>query len=81
MVWATANCNYQVERIRRVGSALLEIIDNVANETIRVRAEHYFARILDILARLDSKSSDVLTELKELSQTRLGSRPIGQSSS
>ncbi|PVH82995.1 hypothetical protein DL98DRAFT_128114 [Cadophora sp. DSE1049] len=65
-----------VQRIRRVGSVLLEILDNVANETIRVRAEHYFARILDILARLDSKSSTVLAELKGLSQTKLDSRAL-----
>ena len=46
-----------------------------------LRAEHYFTRLLDLLARLDSKSSDVLAELKELSQTRLGSRALGQTSS
>jgi hypothetical protein len=59
-----------VERIRWVGSVLLEIIDNVSHETIIVRAEHYFIKLLDLLARLDSKSSDVLAELKEQSQAR-----------
>lgn len=63
-----------MERIRRVGSIILEILDNAINERIRIRAEHYFTRLLDILARLDSKSSDVLVELRESSQARIGIR-------
>ncbi|KAH8653747.1 hypothetical protein BX600DRAFT_501295 [Xylariales sp. PMI_506] len=69
-----------VERIRWVGSILLEVIDNAPNETIRGRAERYFQRLLDVLAKLNSKSSDVLAELKELSQTRSASNIPGRSS-
>ncbi|KPI44389.1 uncharacterized protein AB675_8591 [Cyphellophora attinorum] len=49
-----------VERIRRVGSLLLELAQNVENEVIRDRARSQFEQLLDFLARLDSKASDDL---------------------
>ncbi|KAJ3467722.1 hypothetical protein MRS44_005286 [Fusarium solani] len=49
-----------VERFRRVGSALLEVIQNVDNETIRTRSRSYLTQLLDTLSRLDSKASDEL---------------------
>ncbi|KAK3935846.1 hypothetical protein QBC46DRAFT_396517, partial [Diplogelasinospora grovesii] len=49
-----------VERIRRVGTILLEMIQNVDNEAIKERARSYFARLLDTLTRLDSKVSEEL---------------------
>ncbi|KAI8682483.1 Zn(2)-C6 fungal-type domain-containing protein [Fusarium sp. Ph1] len=49
-----------VERFRRVGSALLEVIQNVDNETIRTRSRSYLTQLLDTLSRLDSKASDKL---------------------
>ncbi|KAI0103914.1 hypothetical protein GGR51DRAFT_522888 [Nemania sp. FL0031] len=48
----------QVERIRLVGVVLLEIIENADNEAIKERAESYFARLLDTLARLNSKMTE-----------------------
>ncbi|KAH9206674.1 hypothetical protein DL95DRAFT_347294 [Leptodontidium sp. 2 PMI_412] len=76
----TASILAGVQRIRRVGSVLLQILDNVTDEIIVMRAEHYFARILDILAKLDSKSSAVLAELKELNPARFeSSRALGES--
>ncbi|KAJ3533347.1 hypothetical protein NM208_g8027 [Fusarium decemcellulare] len=51
---------FQVERFRRVGSALLEIIQNINNETIKMRSRSYLTQLLDTLSRLDSKASDEL---------------------
>ncbi|KAM0421033.1 hypothetical protein ACHAPT_011104 [Fusarium lateritium] len=50
----------RVERFRRVGGALLEVIQNVDNETIRTRSRSYLTQLLDTLSRLDSKASDEL---------------------
>jgi hypothetical protein len=53
--------SYQVERIRHVGTILLEMIQNVDNEAIRARANMFFTRLLDLLAKLDSKASAELS--------------------
>lgn len=56
-----AGCNtVQVERIRRVGSLLLELAQNVENDIIQDRARLQFEQLLDFLAKLDSKASDDL---------------------
>ncbi|KAH8897585.1 hypothetical protein GQ53DRAFT_884219 [Thozetella sp. PMI_491] len=49
-----------VERIRRVGSTLLELIHNENNETIQNVSRSQFEQLLDLLAKLDSKASDEL---------------------
>ncbi|CAI7569592.1 unnamed protein product [Penicillium crustosum] len=51
-----------VERIRRVGSILLELSQNAENDTIRQRAQSQFSKLLHMLAILDSKASDELGE-------------------
>ncbi|KAJ0416486.1 hypothetical protein BJY00DRAFT_316868 [Aspergillus carlsbadensis] len=50
-----------VERIRHVGTTLLEMMQNVDNEVIRARANMFFTRLLDLLAKLDSKASAELS--------------------
>jgi hypothetical protein len=56
-----AVCNtIQVERIRRVGSLLLELAQNTENDIIQDRARSQFEQLLDFLAKLDSKASDDL---------------------
>jgi hypothetical protein len=56
-----AVCNtIQVERIRRVGSLLLELVENAQNDIIQDRARSQFKQLLDYLAKLDSKASDDL---------------------
>jgi hypothetical protein len=58
-----AVCNtIQVERIRRVGSLLLELAQNVQNEIIQDRARSQFEQLLDFLAKLNSKASDDLND-------------------
>ncbi|KAL1911564.1 hypothetical protein Sste5344_002527 [Sporothrix stenoceras] len=47
-----------VERIRRVGSILLELIHNGESKTIEMIVRNQFAQLLDLLAQLDSKASD-----------------------
>ncbi|KAF2466652.1 uncharacterized protein BDR25DRAFT_205149, partial [Lindgomyces ingoldianus] len=49
-----------VERIRRVGTILLELRLTTSNDAIRKRARTYGRRLLDILAMLNSKASDDL---------------------
>ncbi|CAK7220638.1 hypothetical protein SBRCBS47491_004256 [Sporothrix bragantina] len=49
-----------VERVRCVGSILLEMIQTASNEIILGRARSCFARLMEILAKLDSKASDEL---------------------
>ncbi|KAH7174194.1 uncharacterized protein B0J16DRAFT_348273 [Fusarium flagelliforme] len=49
-----------VERIRRVGTILLHLVDNAENETIERVARSQFDNLLDLLAKLDSKASDEL---------------------
>jgi hypothetical protein len=39
----------------------LEMIQNVDNELIRARANMFFTRLLDLLAKLDSKASAELS--------------------
>lgn len=57
-----------------MGSMLLEVLDQVEDGHIRVRANNLFTRLLDILSRLDSKSSDVLVEMRELGEKTAESR-------
>ncbi|KIM93686.1 hypothetical protein OIDMADRAFT_137431 [Oidiodendron maius Zn] len=54
-----------VERIRRVGIVLLEMICNEEDETIKLRAKHYFTRLLHILTRLDSHASDEMNSWQQ----------------
>ncbi|PVH90289.1 hypothetical protein DM02DRAFT_665283 [Periconia macrospinosa] len=56
-----------VERIRRVGVIVLELVQNANNDIIEERVRSQFAQLLDYLARLDSRASD---ELGELSRVR-----------
>ncbi|KFZ19568.1 hypothetical protein V502_03532 [Pseudogymnoascus sp. VKM F-4520 (FW-2644)] len=49
-----------VERIRFVGTILLEMIQNINNEAIKARVDSYFRRLLDTLAKLNSKASEEL---------------------
>ncbi|KAJ5377261.1 uncharacterized protein N7496_004670 [Penicillium cataractarum] len=49
-----------VERIRRVGSTLLELVHNANNETVQKMARFQFDQLLDFLTRLDSKASNEL---------------------
>ncbi|KAH8589558.1 hypothetical protein B0O99DRAFT_581491, partial [Bisporella sp. PMI_857] len=50
-----------VERIRIAGTTLLQVIQTVDNEAIKVRAHSYFTRLLNVLAKLNSKASDELS--------------------
>lgn len=54
-----------MERIRRVGIVLLEMICNEEDETIKLRAKHYFTRLLHILTRLDSHASDEMNSWQQ----------------
>ncbi|KAF2008491.1 hypothetical protein BU24DRAFT_403110 [Aaosphaeria arxii CBS 175.79] len=47
-----------VERIRQIGSILLEVIHTIGDETMKDRAQTYCRRLLDLLAALNSKTSD-----------------------
>ncbi|KAM6511999.1 hypothetical protein FALCPG4_016987 [Fusarium falciforme] len=49
-----------VDKVRRVGAILLELLHNSDNATIRTQAEMLFSALLDILSRLDSKASEGL---------------------
>ena len=49
----------QVEKIRQVGASLLEITQTVKNERIVKRAQLELPNLLNILARLDSRASDL----------------------
>ncbi|KAK1658336.1 hypothetical protein BDP55DRAFT_565437 [Colletotrichum godetiae] len=60
-----ANGEPCVEKLRQVGVALLEIIHNVGNEAISTRARSLFGTLLDILARLNSRISDELSNDRE----------------
>lgn len=53
-----------MERIRRVGSILLQLAHNAINGTVKARADSIFTQLLEILAKLDSKASDELNEEK-----------------
>ncbi|KAL5338342.1 hypothetical protein BJX70DRAFT_398860 [Aspergillus crustosus] len=52
-----------VEKVRRVGAALLEVIQTVQQYNIQARASSLFERSLDYLSQLDSKASDELSGL------------------
>ena len=49
-----------MDKVRRVGAILLELLHNSDNATIRTQAEVLFSALLDILSRLDSKASEGL---------------------
>ncbi|KAM0332302.1 hypothetical protein ACHAQA_002578 [Verticillium albo-atrum] len=49
-----------VEKLRLVGAALLEMTQDPGSQTARTRCKEYLIRLLDVLARLDSKASDEL---------------------
>ncbi|KAI5456980.1 hypothetical protein BGZ63DRAFT_417339 [Mariannaea sp. PMI_226] len=49
-----------VERIRWVGTILLEMVQNV-DEAMKPRVNSYFSRLLDLLAKLNSKASEELS--------------------
>jgi hypothetical protein len=51
----------QVETIRQVCLVLLDLIQNIQSSHIHDRAKICFARLLDILARLDSRVSEKLS--------------------
>ncbi|KAF7554683.1 hypothetical protein G7Z17_g2735 [Cylindrodendrum hubeiense] len=55
-----------VERIRRIGSALLELTEAVENDRIKARSNALFKTILDFLSKLDSKASDTLSNVSPL---------------
>lgn len=48
------------EKIRWIGSLLLEITHDASNEIVRTRANQCAMRLVEMLARLDSKASDNL---------------------
>ena len=50
---------FQVEKIRQVGASLLQISQTIKNERIVKRAELELPNLLNILARLDSRASDL----------------------
>ena len=56
-----------MERIRHIGSAVLEIAETVDNNSLKERANLLFKKLLDFLASLNSKASDELAN----SQTHL----------
>ena len=55
--WLTT---HQVEKIRQIGAALLEITQNTSNQQLSTRAQSTFSALLDILASLDSQASNSL---------------------
>ncbi|KAH7153479.1 hypothetical protein EDB81DRAFT_946321 [Dactylonectria macrodidyma] len=65
-----------VERIRRVGSILLELTETVENDRIKARSSALFKRILDFLSKLDSKASDTLHGVPGLSVTTQATLPL-----
>jgi hypothetical protein len=50
----------QAEKIRRVGSLLLELAHTSENDMVKFRANQCAMRLIEKLARLNSKASDVL---------------------
>lgn len=49
-----------VDKVRRVGTLLLELLHTSDNGTIRQQADTLFKSLLDILSRLDSKACEGL---------------------
>ncbi|KAL2802577.1 hypothetical protein BJX63DRAFT_414713 [Aspergillus granulosus] len=52
-----------VEKVRRVGAFLMEVIQTVQHYNIKARAGSLFERLLDYLSQLDSRASDELSGL------------------
>ncbi|KAK0110892.1 hypothetical protein ONS96_002478 [Cadophora gregata f. sp. sojae] len=50
-----------VQRIRRVGTLVLQVGQTVDHETIKSRSKAFLTRLLDLLAKLDSKASDSIS--------------------
>ncbi|KAF3403223.1 hypothetical protein DPV78_004245 [Talaromyces pinophilus] len=48
------------EKIRRVGSLLLELAHTAEHDVVKFRAHQCAMRLIDMLARLNSKASDIL---------------------
>jgi hypothetical protein len=59
-VHADVCSHVQVEKIRRVGSLLLEVAHGTDHEIIKSQATQCAMRLVDVLARLDSKTSDLI---------------------
>ncbi|KAJ9144694.1 Xylanolytic transcriptional activator xlnR [Pleurostoma richardsiae] len=55
-----ANGEPLMEKFRQIGSALLELSQNTDYDMIENRAKAYLTRLLNILARLDSRAVDLL---------------------
>lgn len=51
---------HQSEKMRKVGSLLLEVAEGAAVDVVKTRANHCTMRLVNLLARLDSKASDIL---------------------
>ena len=51
----------QIDKIRRVGSILLELLNNTEFDGAKKRARSLLGQLLHILTRLDSKASDELS--------------------
>lgn len=49
-----------MEKLRQIGSALLELSQKTEFVMIKTRAKAYLARLLNILARLGSRAVDEL---------------------
>ncbi|KAH8589571.1 hypothetical protein B0O99DRAFT_581287 [Bisporella sp. PMI_857] len=49
-----------VQRLRKVGTILLELAHNASNERIKTRAQSQLVQLLDVLVQLDSRASDEL---------------------
>lgn len=55
----------QVKRLRYTAGILLELVQNVANETLKDRVKSQFEQILDFLARLDPKTTNALRKYQQ----------------
>lgn len=55
-----------MERIRLIGSAILQIAQTVDDNNLKERANLLFKKLLDLLARLNSKASDELASSQPL---------------
>ncbi|CAH0057186.1 unnamed protein product [Clonostachys solani] len=54
------------EKIRRIGSVLLKITHDATDEVVKTRANQCAERLVDMLARLNSKASDILVQQMDL---------------
>ncbi|GJC80520.1 hypothetical protein ColLi_03358 [Colletotrichum liriopes] len=55
-----------VEKIRRVGSILLELAHSAENDVVQSQANRSAMRLIDMLVCLDSKASDVLEQYMDI---------------